>query len=580
MADRNYLETNWAAVRDEVRFGKIYLETHRDRQIVDAATLDQARAFFEAQGLVVAGGITLTISEPNRFETFCYSDPEQRQSVKELAEYTAAHFDEFILDDFFFTDCKNELEIEARGEQSWTDYRTALLGDAAQDLIIEPARAVNPDVKVVVKYPNWYEHFQGLGFNLETEPFAFDGIYTGTETRDAVLSAQHLQPYHGYQIFRYLDNINPGHNGGGWVDTYGSPMIDRYAEQLWLTLFAKAPEITLFELSQIQRTVPDSLRGPWQDSGSSFSFDTMRASASGTASFAHAAGIALEQADAILPLLGKPIGVASYRPFHATGEDFLHNYLGMIGIPIDQFSEFPSNAGTVLLTESAKLDADIVDKIEAHVRSGRNVVITSGLLAALEDRGIGQIAELQFTARKALVRDFQARANGPLLTIDEPMLIPQIQYLTNDSWELVSALAGPNGWPLLHDADYSGGHLYVLTVPDNFADLYRLPAPVLTSIRRTLSQDLNVHLDAPGEVSVFVYDNDTVIVESFRDESVDVALVTPMAYEAVRDLQSGEALTSSRLPPSGGFGAPRVAGMNRFGFSLNAHSWRVFRLEE
>src|SRR5690606_21854109 len=159
----------------------VYLETHRDRQIVDSETLQAATTFFRDQGLTVAGGITLTISEPNRFETFCYSDPQHRQWVQELAEYTAAHFDEFILDDFFFTSCKNDVEIDARGTQSWTDYRLALLRDAAEELILQPAKAVNPDVKVVVKYPNWYEHFQGLGFNLASGPVQFDGIYTGTE---------------------------------------------------------------------------------------------------------------------------------------------------------------------------------------------------------------------------------------------------------------------------------------------------------------------------------------------------------------------------------------------------------------
>ncbi|MES2605574.1 MAG: hypothetical protein V4603_11600, partial [Pseudomonadota bacterium] len=505
MQDKAWMESNYAAIADKVKISKVYLETHRDRQIVDEATLTQAIEFFRSKGITVAGGITLTISEPNRFETFCYSDPQHRQWVQELAEYTAAHFDEFILDDFFFTSCKNGIEIEAKGEQSWTDYRLALLRDAARELILQPAKAVNPDVKVVVKYPNWYEHFQGLGFNLETEPFEFDGIYTGTETRDAVRSAQHLQAYHSYQIFRYFENLNPGHNGGGWVDTGGAGSIDRYVEQLWGTLFAKAPELTLFELRQIQNPVTDRLRGSWQGQGTSFDFAAMQAKAGSAApSFALAAGMAMEQVDAILPLLGNPIGVQSYRPTHATGEDFLHNYLGMAGIPIDLHPQFPDSAGTVLLTESAKFDDAIVDKIEAHVRSGRNVVITSGLLEALEPRGIGRIAELQFTSRKALVKDFQARAYGPIVSIAEPILIPQIQYLTNDSWELVSALAGSNGWPLLHDADYNGGHLYVLAIPDNFADLYRLPSVVLTAIRQTLSQDLPAYLDAPGEVSLFV----------------------------------------------------------------------------
>ena len=96
-----------------------------------------------------------------------------------------------------------------------TDYRLELMTEAAQSLVIGPSKAVNPKVKIVIKYPNWYEHFQGLGFNLEKEPKMFDGIYTGTETRDAVMSNQHLQEYLGYNIFRYFENIKPGGNGGG-----------------------------------------------------------------------------------------------------------------------------------------------------------------------------------------------------------------------------------------------------------------------------------------------------------------------------------------------------------------------------
>ena len=37
---------------------------------------------------------------------------------------------------------------------------------------------------------------------------------------------------------------------------------------------------------------------------------------------------------------------------------------------------------------------------------------------------------------------------------------------------LIDAVDGPMGWPLLHDADYGAGHLYVWTIPDNPADLY------------------------------------------------------------------------------------------------------------
>lgn len=133
---------------------------------------------------------------------------------------------------------------------------------AAEELVLAPARAANPNVKVTIKYPNWYEHFQGLGFNLETELAMFDAIYTGTETRDPVMSNQHLQPYESYQVFRYFENLKPGGNDGGWVDPFGSFYLDRYAEQLWLTLFAKAPEVTLFDFGSIQRPISMEQRAP------------------------------------------------------------------------------------------------------------------------------------------------------------------------------------------------------------------------------------------------------------------------------------------------------------------------------
>ena len=194
MKDAEWLESSWKTISSQLDVDKIYLETHRDLLIVDDATIEKAKKFFLKQGLEVAGGITYTINERNDFETFCYSDPEHRKMVKHIAEVTAKHFDEFLLDDFFFTSCKSEVEIAAKGDRTWTEYRLDLMNDAAKNLVIGPAKTVNPKVKVIIKYPNWYDHFQGLGFNLEDGPMLFDGIWTGTETRDPA-SAQHLQNY-------------------------------------------------------------------------------------------------------------------------------------------------------------------------------------------------------------------------------------------------------------------------------------------------------------------------------------------------------------------------------------------------
>ena len=214
MGDLKWLEHSFNAIHEHIKVNRVYLETHRDATVAEEATITQAKHFFAQRGVETAGGITYTINERNRFQTYCYTNPEHRQRAKEVAEYTASLFDEFILDDFFFTNCKCELCIAAKGDRRWTDFRLELMTEAAENLIIGPAKAVNPAVKVIIKYPNWYEHFQGLGFNLETEPSMFDAIYTGTETRDPIFGNQHLQAYHGYSIMRYFENIKPGGNDG------------------------------------------------------------------------------------------------------------------------------------------------------------------------------------------------------------------------------------------------------------------------------------------------------------------------------------------------------------------------------
>jgi hypothetical protein len=562
----------------------VYIETHRDLLIVDDKTLDAAKAFFEAHGVKTAGGITFTVNEANRFETFDYANPEHRKKVQEIVEHTARHFDEIILDDFFFTSIKSEYGLAAKGGRSWTDFRLELMANAARDLVVGPAKRINPKVKVVIKYPNWYEHFQALGFNLEKEPAIFDGIYTGTETRDAVHIAQHLQPYHGYSIMRYFENIAPGRNGGGWVDTFGSRYYDRYAEQLWVTLLAKAaPEITLFDIRQMHYPLSRDARAPWQDQPSSFRYDdVLKPAAAAKANsapntYARVAGVSFEEIDPLLGALGKPIALRSYRPYHATGEDFLQSFLGMIGLPMEIVPEFPAEDPIILLTAEAARDQDIGGKIEKQLRGGKKVVITSGLLHALADRGIKQIAEIEDTGRVALVKTFQA-GWGPTADSDKAILIPQIGYRTNDSWELVSAIDGDNGWPLLHDADYVKGHLYVLTVPENFADFYAYPEPALNAIRRVITAHLPVQLEAPSKVSLFTYDNGTFVVENFRDEPIDAKVVLADGKSGIEDLLTHESVNAQeRSVPSRPNRPPVVT---RFAaFKVPPHSFRGFRVK-
>jgi hypothetical protein len=204
-------------------------------------------------------------------------------------------------------------------------------------------------------------------------------------------------------------------------------------------------------------------------------------------------------------------------------------------------------------------------------------MITSGLLRALRGKGIESIAELEVLDQRALVEDFRAGWGEPVKA-RKRILIPQLRYFTNDSWSLVDAVDGPMGWPLLHDADYGGGHLYVWTIPDNPADLYALPAEALDAIRRVALQGLDVRMDGPAEVSLFLYDNGTLVVESFRDEATEVSVVAKGA-KALRDLETGEALSGQVIPEGQGFFRSPDAGKTVIKVPVKPHSYRAFQKE-
>jgi hypothetical protein len=574
MEDPQWLESTWETISSQLKVDRIYLETHRDLLIVDEKTLESAIKFFNERGIETEGGITYTVDESNQFETFCYTNPEHKAKVQEIIEHTARFFDEIILDDFFFTSCKCELCVKAKGNQSWASYRTKLMTEATKSLILEPAKKINPNAQVIIKYPNWYEHFHELGFDLENEPTLYDGLYTGTETRDAVRSNQHLQPYLGYLVFRYYENLKPGKNLGGWVDTGGMSYYDRYAEQLWLTIFAKAPEMTLFDYRQLLYPLRENWEPEWKNQETSFNYKGFLPINEGE-TMAKTAAHSLKTVDAVAGELGNPFGIKSYKPYHSTGEDFLQNYLGMIGIPLDLVPYFPMDDEMIILTELAKHDPDIVEKIEQRLLKGNDVIITSGLLNALQDRGIKNIVNLEHTSRKANINSFLIRGN--IIESDSEMIIPQIKYFTNDSWEIVSAMDNELGWPLLHQGKYGNATLYLLTIPENFTDLYNLPETVLNNIREIACKPLDIIIEGPSKIAIFMYDNNTFAVESFNSEPVSFN-ITSKKSNSIQDIINNKKLETEKKDAVIHWGKEYSPEKYMHKVTLQPHSFGVYRI--
>jgi len=202
--------------------------------------------------------------------------------------------------------------------------------------------------------------------------------------------------------------------------------------------------------------------------------------------------------------------------------------------------------------------------MKKHLAAGKTVVATSGLLSALRGKGIEDIVDLEVLNQRVSAQRFSDFRS--VFESARPILLPQIRYATNDSWEDVTALDGANGYPVLHHADYSKGRLYVLAVPDNMSDLYELPAPVLDLIRQVVQKSQPVRLAGPSRVALFTYDNDTLVVHSFEEHTGSVDVLVEGRGAMLVDLASGQSLP----------GTPRGTA-TAFPVFLGPHTSRGFR---
>ncbi len=474
---------------------KVYLETHRGKDDVSKEKIINFKNFFESEGIKVAGGITTTIDSLDDpvhdlriFHTFCYSKDSLKKRLQEIVEYTASLFDEIILDDFYFTSCSCEDCIRLKGDKSWQEYRLNLMTEVSQKYVVNPAKKVNPKVNMIIKYPNWIESYHENGYNPETQKDIFDEIYVGTETRDPKYTQQDLPRYLSYYLMRWFDNVKPGKNKGGWFDSFECN-LNQYLEQAYLTLFAKAKEITLFDFNSLRNTV-----------------------------YIPPLGFELERLDDILSLLGDPVGVRVYHPFHSDGEDHLVDHLGMIGIPFEPSPYFSYQESPIFITEASCGDKDILNKIKKALINGNTIIITSGVLRRLKGEGIEEFTSIRYTDRKVNIDFF---AIDPAMTgftryvHSQEILFPVLEYYTNSSWPVVVGIKGERNFPILLRDFYGSGKLYVLNIPDNFSNVYNLPVEVLNEIRKIFVEKIRIYFEGEGKISLFLYNNDYAIVESF-----------------------------------------------------------------
>lgn len=490
--------------KKHMRLDKIYLEPFRGNSFASEEQVLMCKRVIERNGIEVSGGITTCIPTPEGdepkqrlFDTFCYNDEKMLTTLKKASELNGKIFDSFIIDDFYFTNCTCQKCRQAKDEYnkengitdgSWEKYRTALLLDISKNYMIAPAKAVNPDIKITIKYPNWMESYQETGYDPLTEREIFDSIYTGTETRDPRHQDQHLPRYLSYSLMRYMEDFAPGNNGGGWFDNFDCQVLDYYLEQAYLTAFSKPKELMMFCFQSLY----DSL-------------------------FAASLGFQLDKLDSLLDTLGTPVGIPCYIPNASQGEDNVQDYLGMAGFPIVTTPFFPENAEKIFLTASSACDENIVEKLEKYVANGGTAIVTNGFVTATLERGLKALTSFRYRNRMVSAKDFLIERRGGFNSVTgaKEIAFPLMEFRNNSTWAaLCKGLKNEESYTLLARDTYGKGRMMTMVLPDAITDFREFPVEILNRFREEFAIN-GIRFEGPANISLFPYDNDTFLLYNY-----------------------------------------------------------------
>jgi hypothetical protein len=357
---------------------KVYMEVFRDGYQAKREALLHAKQRFQVAGFEVSGCVTTTnVGKPTTgwHGISCYTDKATQERLQAIFEYAAGLFDETMIDDFWFTDCQcRECDAARKARlatvgghtypvagDSWEDYRCELMVRVSQGRLLATARRVNPQARLIIKYPQWYDQFHQRGYEVLRETADFDRIWVGTETRDYADKRWGGTPqYEGYFIMRWLGGIGGPKCGGGWYDPYGTTERT-YLEQARQTVLGGARESLLFCYgSLLEGTGPKNI-------------EALR-----------------RNVPELLAVAGEVrrreiAGVAAYKPAnsHPENEPRVFDFVGMLGLPLVPCHEFPAQAKAAFFSIHALKDPELAGKLTAFIAAGKPVLLTDGLAKRL-----------------------------------------------------------------------------------------------------------------------------------------------------------------------------------------------------
>ncbi len=423
---------------------KAYVEVYRGGLTVEKKVLEEARDFFLKNNIDVVGGIATVpgknfgVRQEAKLGWFNWQNQKTQDDLKEVMIMAAGVFDEFIIDDFF---CSGDTSAEskaAKGDRSWSEYRMELLSDLATKLFIDPAREVNPNITMIIKYPQWYDRFHMFGYDVLRAPALFDKVWVGTESRGQYTQRYgFVQPYEGFVNFRWLASLSQGKISGAWFD-HGDCDADDFIEQAYQSVLAGAKEIVIFHYGMLVKGHPGH----------------------------HLVRTQFHQlADLAAAVAKNPVeGVTGYKPAHsdAGGDLYIMDFIGMFGVPLVPVSTYPAESKVIFLPTQAATDLDILSKIEQSLAKKATFIFTAGFLANAENgEKLAEMAGIKWPVKISPVTAKYIINDGKSEKIKHGLDL-ESKIGTTKAKVLLSAKAGSASYPFLTENNFNGTKIFTL----------------------------------------------------------------------------------------------------------------------
>jgi hypothetical protein len=462
---------------------KVRLEAFGRGLYADRKTLAAAKNRFSKEGFVVQGGVTTYnfgkagFGNQRFLQSPCYTVQVTQEELQRIFQYAASMFDDIIIDDLYFMDCQCAECITARGNRSWSTYYCDLMDDLSRERVMKAARAVNPNVKVIIKFPQWYDNYHERGYDVPGESKIFDGVWAGTEARnfDYDNSEGYEIGYNSYFLMRWLG----GFRGvtGGWFDSEATT-ANTFLEQARHTVLGGGKEIILWCYGEmLEETI-----------GKGTPAANLRALSKELSGLIKLAEI----------LRDKPIkGIHLLKPGNSDPfeEEWVCSFLGNLGLPLVPAHDIDEEAKSAIFPVQALKDPGFPDALQRMLDKGTPVVITDGLAKRL-------------TSYQAI--------------------------LTNQN-------------------------LTVLKVKGSSKALLKLTREELKPVRDKLLAPMDIKLDAPSKVELYLFGDNYCVLENINDEAIDVTLEVSRASTFRKALVLPEGPDNTVLSQSGNSVSIRIS---------------------